>query len=576
MRPPARFLLLIVAFTLLASPALAKIHEVRVKYEMEEQGGPAPGQKNCVREAALGEGTADCPEVVDTRYHPQRAILMLDSVYTVVPGVEGYLATLRDPAPNSGTPSNGQGTSLHRHTDGLLPEIIYPGFGQFEGWLGRWHDQNADAFIQYHRGATSSPSAHPPANEWMPALGGTMLGFIEPGSHPSYGARTRPMPTEPDIVYASTMVGTYGAWAHATGATSDGIILFVDGSLFKSARVDTVTNAILAPDPDGRFPFTLGATSLLDIDRYAAVAPGPIAALYGVTVGDLVTDLGSPSMGWCPNGCRVGPVPMGALPVAEPLGPAHAALYAPYPREWRDTERGVGAAYGSAYLAAYEPWADLRPYWSPLHVVNENASSLRPGPLPGRGEHGGQAMVPGILTFELRTGLWHDADGDGVVGSALAGDVYESGSRPDPDDYVNSQGEYLGQFVTKTPSPSSPLHRLAVTLRPHDTWGPAGIFVGAPPSLTTIYNEPTLACAGGNCVREPTNYWKSGREEVTLYAYRDSQELGRYVVGGVIFPTGTLAGGFEACTDVVYLRHASGGAERIDPVWDCDAIERLA
>jgi len=462
-------------------------YEVDVTYEIDEADPlalEAAGQRTCIAAAQARAPDLGCPSEPTERAYPPSGIRVLDAAYVTAAGPSN---------PKDG-PQNGdlpgglnhmgydvlRGTNTQRASQGILPAIITPGPGQFIAFLGRWDnvdgDENVDAL-----GIWAAPPH--PENEWEIVRFATLYGYVEPGSHPAYQAYARPESTTPDLVFR---------YVDQTSATGGGLyqtdrgryILFLDGSLFSTLEVTVVSDPVLAPSLDGR-AWTGRPDSRVDVDRYHAVAPGPIASLYG-ELAKPVTAIGSPSYGTCPNACRLEPVRAGGLPIESDLGRVQGFVWAPYEREWREGGDASAAGRHDEYLERYAGWLDLLPRYGYAAALAGSYDALAAP--PGFAGAASQSFPPGYFSFDVWVGVWHDASGEGAVGTARAGDLYEGGNRPLPDDYYNPRGEFIGVG----PRNLSPSGTFQATLVPRTDWGPLGVYttVGGAPVPSTA--PPTV------------------------------------------------------------------------------------
>ncbi|HVL47603.1 MAG TPA: hypothetical protein VM889_03515 [Candidatus Thermoplasmatota archaeon] len=560
----------LVALALLASPALAQVSvpadlDLKVGYERAEPGRielDAAGQMNCL---GPNDPASRCAPAPTGRAHPATATLVLDNVYQSDGATDpagSAAVVLVSPSENADAPvmDVSRGANWHRATGGEVPDVIVPGRGYFLSWHGRWSDANGDGVAQVRWHSSRGPTDPRPSNEWVPDDTGGIVSYIEPGAHPVATSRVRPAEATPDLVYRYVVI----EMVHKPAGDVDGRVLFVDGSLFRAMTVETVTHAHLAPSPDGQKPFTASTTSLVDVDRYAAVAPAPVAGAYRATLGPAADAIGSPSVGLCPNACRPGPVPLGATPVAGPAGEVQAAVWAPYPREWEAGSGSTRAGLHEEHVAGYEAWIDLRLFYAAWGGLAAGEA----GPLPGRGADGSPSMLPGVLAWEVWTGVWKDLDGDGHIGSAKPGDPYEGGTRPIADDYANPVGEFFGHWPTT--DAGHLVQTVYVEVRPTTTWG-AGAFILAdgagnptcegPGLSSTCYTSGAVLLAGSTPVR--------------LYGIFESETPGRYLGRAtLLLPEGSP--GLTACSLAVSLEHGTDGNRRRTTLADCDTLAPLA
>ncbi|HVL48588.1 MAG TPA: hypothetical protein VM889_08535 [Candidatus Thermoplasmatota archaeon] len=602
MRPTVLALLVVLA---LAGPAFAGGYFSDARLEADEVNGPALdalGQKTCIREAMVGMDAPGCPrEVVpydewETPGEPVMGTLVLDSFYTTHVGLPPpadaarnleTLASDVQAAPTERPAVNWipiHGNNAHRDSGGTAPDVILPGPGQIRAWHGWWDDKDEDGVIA----SWGESGAHARVNdEWHSGGSARIAAYVSPGSHPDWRSLERPGDSSPDFWFSRYVLSGYTYYQSGLQATS--FVVFTDGSLVQRMTVRSVTDPILAPSADGTAPYTTTARSLVDIDVYAAAAPGPVETLYGSTAATFVNTLGSPSLGTCPNGCRPGvfsPREIG-LEASEPFVAGLASeVYARYPREWADGEGSSSSGRHAEHVERYAPWIDLIPTWG-YRSTNflDPFYFLRGGPLPGKTDEGRQAMLPGFLSFEVRTGLWKDLDGDGFVGSGGA-DPYYGGTRPLPDDYVDPRGEYFGLFADALDGVESEVFRIVLT--PDTAWSP-GVLAHERVAVTGTDPETAVACvdrdAGKLCVNEPTSSgYFVGRETLSVWARRDvtgfsagdDRTPGLYRSGSLFFPFGTDGFGFTACTEALTLAYAGPEGATTATLRDCDWIGPLA
>ncbi|HVL49449.1 MAG TPA: hypothetical protein VM889_12895 [Candidatus Thermoplasmatota archaeon] len=518
-------------------------------FEMDEAGAAELarlGQRTCLVEAVTAP-TAACPEEATGADHPATGVLVLESVAKTV-----GLARWPDADVESGdvVVNDGAGTarmSWQHASNGLVAPLIAPGFSDFYALLGHYRDDESDREIRFN-GST-------PENEWVGREGAVIVAYVDPGPRPAYSDRVRPTENAPDFRYVDEGGGLY---------RGQDLVVVLDGSLLQTLRVVTVSDARLAPDrPEGP-PFVPGPGSRVDIDDYAAHAPGPIAAAYA-PLGPAVASVASPSLGTCPNACQVHPVPLTGTPVAEPAASAQGQLFAPYLPEWREGSGNTAAGRYDAYAQGYTPWIDLLLLTGYRYDFN--------GPLLGGARGDDPTMAPGYLGFEVWTGFWKDQNGDGHVGAAPQPDPYEGGARPMPDDYIHHRNE----FVHADPV-GLEFDTFNVTFIPDTEWGATGVFVVWYVSGVWFvpYAFPNPECAhmplpGDVCVAN----WYSGSSPIVIEALRPTWTSdttpGHYKMAVYLFlPAGSP--GFTACTDALELRRFIGDSEVADVVRDCDRV----
>lgn len=521
------------------------------------------GQFNCVAEARRG-GDEACPMEPTGKLYPALGVRALDSFYAAV-GLpanpsSGAADLATDPTVGAGLLQDAAaGGNWKRASEGMLPDVITPGFGTFYAVLGHWNDLDQDGDVRIDLNSENQPL---PKNEWVPIGTSRLYSFVQPGSHPTMTQTVAPEDEAPDFsyqfsdqYYSAGPVSSTVVDGHPVGPSN--VILFYDGSLLQPMRVTTVSDAVLAQSPDGRFPFTPGATSFIDIDDYATVAPSPLVALYAATAAPVVNGLASPSAGSCPNDCRALP-PSGPAPVSDIV----RANWAPYPREHAPGSGSSNAGRLGEYQNAYADWVDLLPLVRPVEGY-DLAPRWAELPLPGN-ESGELTFPPGWFSFEVRTGLWRDVDGDGFVGTADPTDPYEGGSRPNPDDYVHPRAEFVGVEASQLPGRSDSLR---ISLTPDTNWGPLGAwqtFFGVPVPLggERFCMTGTAAACVGPYERGPINTSASARDA----------SPGLATGGPLFFPTGSP--GFTVCVENVRVAFSDGPFSVDAVVRDCDHIAK--
>ncbi|HVL48590.1 MAG TPA: hypothetical protein VM889_08545 [Candidatus Thermoplasmatota archaeon] len=563
---------------LLLAPVAAESTTFDARLEIEEPGAnahAARGQRTCL---AAPDDPA-CPAVLTGLAHPALGVLVLDAFAWTYAGA----TTLRDYAAEPGRPGQGGLTTAEtrrlgmnpaRESLGILPDAILPGAGSWRALHGHWSDDDGDQLIE----ARFNGFAPVVGNEWAPIGGAARVHvWIEPGSHPTVTTLDRPDATSPDLVLDCDR------WTLLCDPRGeDDFIVATDGSLLGTVESAAVTRALLAPS-EGR-PYTTRADSLVDLDTYAAIAPGPVESLYAGVARPLLLFVGSPSYGSAlSDGGRIGPVPFGGTALAGPAEPVYEGLYAPYPREWAPGSGSTAAGERESYTLHYAPWIDLLPSWGygAVGLTSPQGGAAgpptpKPGALPGRSATGAQAMLPGHLAFELRTGLWKDLDGDGFVGRADPTDPYEGGSKPLADDYANAAGEFAPRAVDELLV--STFARVVVTLRPDPDWG-AGVLVNCnyAPLIVNVggwaecARDPWL-CASPTtvCAVDPAAWLVTGTREIRLAMRLDGEAVARS--DAVLLPRGTDGFAVEACAGPFTLSWADERAT----VSDCDRIEPLA
>ncbi|HVL47602.1 MAG TPA: hypothetical protein VM889_03510 [Candidatus Thermoplasmatota archaeon] len=539
------------AMTLRAEYAVKTGLETRERDRLALDG---MGQRNCLDLPASAEAPAraGCEFVSTGVAYPPTGIRVLDAVLFgvgVSDPVGSAKAVAANPTGNVTAPVKdaNRGMSAHRATDGDAPEVILPGRSQLWAWHGRWNDldDDGDVDVAIWNGGTR------PRNEWAVDVNTPLVAYVEPGSHPSFTNFHRPDAYAPDLylVYESDDLAHASggdAGLRVSGPTKAGIpySVMVTGSLFEAITVATVSDPIFAPSPGGK-PYTPRSTSLVDIDRYAVGAPGPLVQLYNGALASALAPYTTPSLGYCPNACRPGPMSFADTPLEGPAHAAMAGLFAPYPKEWLEGSLSTNAGRQEAYRAGYTDWIDLHPRWSPVG----GGLATRSSPLAGRAADGGQAMMPGVLTVEIRLGLWSDLDADGFVGSARAGDPYHGGSRPIADDYEDTRGEFYGTFAV-APGGRTALATISVDLVPDTVWGDGVV----PINMNGVPEMPV-----------------EGSQPIRIAAARDESAPGYYSAwSGVLMVHGSPA--FTICTSDIEMLRALGANEERIPLKDCDRI----
>ncbi|HVL48544.1 MAG TPA: hypothetical protein VM889_08315 [Candidatus Thermoplasmatota archaeon] len=558
-RPP---LALLVVLALLAAP-MALARHAEIAWEADEPS-PSARQRTCVSDAVSGGGESCAVEPTGSA-HPVEGVRILDAFAVSGASTSHPFTTVGNSlaSPDDLRMTATSATSIHRaaspqRESGGLANVFLPGHVEFAAWFGPWHDVDADRAIDLvvTQHPQSGWTGYGPGNEFLARIPDVLVAFVEPGSHPVVGDPTRPRAHEPDFVYEQP------SSAPDRLRRANGGVIFLDGNLLERYAVESVSDPVLVADATTGRPYTLRDASLVDIDVYAAVAPGPVEAVNAATLAPAVAAVNSPGIGLCPESCIFPPFAGGeAAAVA-------SAIYGGYPLE-TDPGDPYAAAPGRAasFRGEYAAWADLVP--GQLHHVSVGSLLLaRPYPLAGKGVAGGVAVPPGaVFTVDLWTGLWMDASRDGVVGVAAdPEDPYEGGNRPIPHRYLDARGEFLpenGRF----PQGAAP----SFTLVPERTWGEAGILVltrGGTPLRATSEDCPAPGHPSSLCVLTGA----------TTFALRESGtvETGRATTKHVLyFPEGTRAGGFTICAAVRELEYRHAGIDVRETVGDCDFIERL-
>lgn len=578
-----RAILVLILLLFLATPVGALNTEALPWYELDEEDRTAldaAGQKNCILEAYDHIASPRCGPFASAQSVPTSGHRILDGELRSW-GYDYSYTLQRDVSRGTNEPLRGGGTNWHRHSRGALPEMLLPGSTIAIAWSGLWDDANGDFVIQVRHSTLSLTTYRwEPTNEWAPDAA-TVVSYIDPGSHPSPTSYERPEATTPDIYYRRPSP-VDSILTHEAASQP----VFVDTSLLRNYRVTTVADAILSPSRDGAFPFTAGERSLVDIDVYAALAPAPVAALFEVAAGPAIDVVGSPSLGYCPRGCRAGPAPLAGTPVAAVGGGVQAQVWGPYLPEW-DAGSGSSAEGRLAqFQANYDGWMDLL-----ARTAYGLGGSAYPvvGDLLGRErESGRQAAAPGWVTFEARTGVWKDLSLDRRIGVlANAEDPYEGGNRPLPDDYYNSRGEYFGarpsgldryNLATDRRDSSKPLG-FNITLIPDDTWGPEGVFVHSSigfvlPIASGAACEGEAVRAGPSCYRDRAWHYTDARPIRWRLETLDADPTPGFFRANdyLLLPRGSP--GFTVCTTPLTVDYSEAGLGVAREVWDCDHIAR--
>jgi len=572
--------LIVLALLILAPAGTASVLN-RVTYEAEEDDRlllDAAGQRNCVLAAIHQEGTDACPFERTPQPRPAMGILLLDDVYrqTGVPE-DGPGTARRDAEFLASRPTSGSvptsfvndvssGASYHRASGGDLPDIIAPGHGRFHAYFGWWLDVNGNGVIERSDLAPANGQTSDPEHEWALKPDAAIFSYIDPGPHPFVTEFKRPDKGSPDVAYSS------GAHWYTAGSVVP--VVFVDGSLIRPMTVTTVTDPLLSPSSDGinTYPYTPGESSMIDIDRYAAIAPGPLSDVYATAAGPFLDTVGSPSLGLCPNACQITPTGARGTPLA---GPVATAVSLAYGRAEHETAPGSGASGEGRGLEARDAfigWADLVPRQRQVPLAGTGRTVASDGEPVGVGTDGSQSMGPGMFTLEMWTGVWKDLGGDGHVGwPQEPGDPYEGGARPRPDNYLESGGEFIGAYPTHIEGTST--SEFKVLAIPDTDWGPLGV---------TIVNVGLQSRDPGNVIACPPPLASTcmtpivGSSPVTLLMRRDpSLGAGHYSTqDALLMPLGSP--GFSVCSPRMKVSFAQSNVLIEEDVWDCDHLSQWA
>ncbi|HVL47053.1 MAG TPA: hypothetical protein VM889_00680 [Candidatus Thermoplasmatota archaeon] len=561
--------LLLVAALLAATPALARHAETARE---REESNPAPGQLTCVAPATPG-CEAWYPTNPAKVLEPAGGVLILDAM--VWTGAVVHNMLLYDGAPQP------HFSGADRETGGAMAPLVVPGQLSFRAWYGYWLDADQDGVIDLNIRSgppTESPQtgsdfeAYRPGNEFATADEGAtrldhLVAFVTPGARPAITDTGRPAESQPDLVYALPGSNPDRMFRSFTS------IVAVDGSLLEAWTIESVGQVALIPDENLNRPYRVSEHSRLDIDRYAAVAPGPVESIYKATVAPLVREFASPSLGSCPGRCNFPPAPVDAA------GPAIGAAYGRYEREvdpaLADDPRRASTNAGrlGEFQAAYHAWIDVLP------SMTLGAASMTPlrknYPLPGKSADGGLAVLPGTLvSFELWTGVWKDLNGDGYIGVASA-DPYEGGNRPQPERYDDPAGEFVPWNARNAAGGTAQF----ITVTPDGTWGQAGVYVfataGVPAQGPCVIRLPTNNCVLTEYLGEQhiLRGTETHRRQMTVVA---GTEDGHWTAGEYLwFPEGTMPTGFTVCTDKTEIQYEAAGVLVPESVRDCDHVGRL-
>ncbi|HVL48396.1 MAG TPA: hypothetical protein VM889_07560 [Candidatus Thermoplasmatota archaeon] len=448
--------------------------------------------------------------------------------------------------------------NARRDSDGQMADVIFPGSVAFMAWIGRWLDADADGVIDVRVGWDRSGIVKDlPGTEWTSlrtADAPRPMAFVSPGGHPPAIATYRPGDVEPDFEY--TFVNDAIRMWTGGGDDTSSLAVYPDGSLLESYVVEAATHLILVPGfrPDGvARPYTTTEASRVDIDRHAAVAPGPVASLYAAAGLDEILHH-SPGLSSCPEGCAVSTIPV-------------PGLLARYEQESDDLAHGSAAGRRAEYETGFHAWLDAH-----AMLADPDGSTFRgnprPRPLPAVGPDGRAAIPPGgMLVVDVWTGAWRDLSGDGFVG-AVGSDPYEGGTRAIGDRYHASAGE----FIAQPGAPPAPREGFVAILTPDDTWGGGVLVVDRDTNGVAYGSQYYTAVALG---RPPPHggVVRTGSDPIVIALDLYNGEGAHWTSwAGVIFPEGTRQGGFTLCTSPRVFDLPDGP----ETAWDCDRVERLA
>ncbi|HVL47726.1 MAG TPA: hypothetical protein VM889_04130 [Candidatus Thermoplasmatota archaeon] len=265
-----------------------------------------------------------------------------------------------------------------RATGGWSPALVAPGHGNLFAWYGSWEDFDADGEID--------------EADWeLIAIDARLVAYLDPAARPQVAQNREAPPNEPDFDLRRAGDHYEGAGLGFVSAT---------GSL-----AETLETRVLA-NPDLRFAgddaLACPASCLLDIDRYAALAPAPVASLYAATLAPVERALPPVSfaaVAWVERAFAATPV---AGPFADVARAAAAATFAEAEDEWEPENGASQALLGrSAYLNETR------------HAFDARFVAAVPAP-------GAVATAPDLsggtfLAVEATIVLWRDRDEDGAI-----------------------------------------------------------------------------------------------------------------------------------------------------------------
>lgn len=531
-----RTVLVLALLLLSAAPAVLAGHE-KVRFEIEEPdrvAREAEGQDN-----HLTERPVDGPvRILDSFYH----------TWTPNPTTAALDRQLEDPDawPGPFIIEQVYAYQPHRDTNGAVDDILFPGYWYFGAWFGDWYDKDGDGVLDYACRVGVPACLQRSENEFWPVDNVAMYGYIEPGAWygagsdgPKWDARS------PDFRYSWQYTACFAGCGYWQSGQFGGVSY--DGSLLSHVDALTVTDPMLAPSPRG-LPFTPTASSLVDVDRYATVAPMEVEALYRAAIEPLLLAQERQI-----DDISANPLPF--LPSAAG-GTAGRAL-ADYEHETEPGTTSSASAIGpDGYRESYRAWMDLIAYYDvtvPFVTFSAPDSGLGPAGASGA------SHLPGYITIDGYVGVWRDLDGDGYIGSpGASGDARNGGWVPDPNDYRANGGEFAGYGDVAV---------INATLRPTSAsgWGPAGVWVEA-----RFTSPPDVPGAGGASVL----YLGSTPIPISLHRYGDSQA--QYISDQqVFFPQGSAGIPFRFDSAPVLVTFTSGGASVNENVHDGDAVDSL-
>ncbi|HVL47824.1 MAG TPA: hypothetical protein VM889_04650 [Candidatus Thermoplasmatota archaeon] len=531
-----------------------------------------------IRNVGVGEVEAENHIVMEGRGQrnnlssvPTERTKILDSfaysTYTELPSggpwnVRGVHAC--DPAKNT---VHVNGNCVYREPPGPgrttgLPKVILAGASEWGAWYGYWADNGNGVIDNLDRTIGGSPN---PANDYDSIVNGEIVVFIEPGDHPTVtssdlpGARSPDFSMRPPGNMADGSPGN-GYWDQGQGWP----ILFWDGTLLRTYEVVTVADPVATPGgllrtkdcPEN------AVKCLIDIDDYAAIAPGPLTALYASSAGPMIDALPPPSLASSHHFEHPICDPAhGPANQCETTGPLARKIQPPYENP-RYNLRSTNKDYD--YNAGPGAWIDTQvayTLWSPgvtstvfvMNPLSTNGYSIGPCSDFAEENNAQHCVAPGYLELDVRVGAFHDLDQNGWIGQNQGADPYEFGNNPDGNDYDNGikTGEFSGYCADAPAGEAVKKLRIEYTLTPTgpNGWGPAGV--------VTHWKFPTNAATGalassvanGEIVRENTamtrHYTGSEPVKIRAYCYGDQANSAYTAEQVVLFPQGTAGITFD-------------------------------
>ncbi|HVL47737.1 MAG TPA: hypothetical protein VM889_04185 [Candidatus Thermoplasmatota archaeon] len=271
---------------------LARAHHAEVSADAREDGRTrldADGQNNGVQEALAAAGLADV-RILD-------ALAVTVGLHDYHP--HGYKIDPREPWNLYGH-AEYRRTNVRGASEGVLQPALPPGPVWFLAWAGEFRDRNENGVIDQdvRRNPDGSVAGRGLLHEWRADEHAVLLGFIDPAFRPALFESGAFEPGDPDVRFS------YLGDAEETFLSGGGPVVFPDGSLLQTVRTIVVQEAMEE-----------GARALVDIDDYAALAPGPAAKLYASTVAPFV-DAVPVSLAACGPACDLSDV----TPI-DPFGP---------------------------------------------------------------------------------------------------------------------------------------------------------------------------------------------------------------------------------------------------------------